>query len=379
MSQILTRVEEEHLRHLDGLRALAVLAVVVYHAWGYAGCGGSPIVARAFQMTAHGVDLFFVLSGFCLSYPFLKRLHRDGSAEFSLINFATKRLTRIVPTYWLAIVTLTVLGAFHLLAPPPPITDLLKQALFLDRKVAFLSETFWTLPIEFRWYFLLPLILFAYVRMPRVVLIFAIGSYVLYNFSRLNDVPDFGTLPAFIAGIWAADIYITQSPIQKFAAPTFVLYGAMASIFEPSNDQQVYGVEPIAIIAVVAFVVMAGRFVFMRRLLGSRVLTAIGGSAYGIYLIHDPIERQLESAHHISPIIAAAVSISISMIFSWIAEKPFVSGTIRSSLNATIRERFDNLFVWMRLESSVTIHALPISDVDIGNHDVLRAEPEKMY
>jgi peptidoglycan/LPS O-acetylase OafA/YrhL len=67
------REVDGHDRHLcvDGLRAVAVLSVVVYHACKYAGHGGPPLLARVLQMCAHGVDLFFILSEFCLAYPCL--------------------------------------------------------------------------------------------------------------------------------------------------------------------------------------------------------------------------------------------------------------------------------------------------------------------
>src|SRR6516164_4323804 len=101
------QASDQHRRiaYIDGLRALAVLLVVAHHI----GEQYFPAVA-AFGLGRHGVDLFFVLSGFCLSYPTLERLARDGSATFDVAEFAKRRLIRIIPPYWAAIAALAVFG-----------------------------------------------------------------------------------------------------------------------------------------------------------------------------------------------------------------------------------------------------------------------------
>src|SRR5581483_12159461 len=84
---------EMRVRHIDGLRALAVLSVLIYH-----GTTRTP-VGRWFVEGRHGVDLFFVISGFCLSHPVLTRLASQGSAAFDNPLFFAKRIARIVPPY----------------------------------------------------------------------------------------------------------------------------------------------------------------------------------------------------------------------------------------------------------------------------------------
>src|SRR5579872_2838914 len=116
------------LAYIDVLRAVAVLMVVTLHAgilpWGYL-----------------GVDLFFILSGFCLSYPTLAKLHRDGATSFDLRAFAARRLVRIVPPYYAAIAMMLVVVFFvsraHLVVPSLAMLpygfswiDLAKQAFF---------------------------------------------------------------------------------------------------------------------------------------------------------------------------------------------------------------------------------------------------------
>ena len=77
-----THVIPDHYRpDIDGLRALAILLVVVYH---YFGVLGGYI----------GVDIFFVISGYLISLQIMTALDR---ASFSITEFYAKRIRRILP------------------------------------------------------------------------------------------------------------------------------------------------------------------------------------------------------------------------------------------------------------------------------------------
>jgi peptidoglycan/LPS O-acetylase OafA/YrhL len=215
---------------------------------------------------------------------------------------------------------------------PPSLLDSIKQLFLLDGSVRFVAGPFWSLAVEFRWYFLFPLALVAYVRAPRFVLAVAIGCYVLFDQSRLQAVFDFGLFPAFLAGIWVADLHLTRSPLQRHAALVFVVYGLCAFALEPDDTHQFYGVDPLGIGAAMAFVVLAGTFVPLRNLLSHRVFTTIGGGSYGIYLLHDPIVKQLEMVQHVAPWFASVIAVVLALRFSWLCERPFVSGPAREAL-----------------------------------------------
>ncbi len=87
--------------HIDGLRAIAILSVVFYHAG--LGCPGGYV----------GVDVFFVISGYLITSLILKDLREDN---FSLVNFWERRLRRIFPAL-AATVLLTLLAGWFLLLP----------------------------------------------------------------------------------------------------------------------------------------------------------------------------------------------------------------------------------------------------------------------
>ena len=88
---------------IDGLRALAAVAVLLTHVAIYSGlvaAGGT--AARYAQRLEVGVAIFFVISGFVLYRPFLlARLEGAGSPAVG--RYARRRALRIVPAYWLAL------------------------------------------------------------------------------------------------------------------------------------------------------------------------------------------------------------------------------------------------------------------------------------
>ncbi len=95
----------EHPRYradIDGLRAIAVLSVVGFHAFPYWVHGGFI-----------GVDIFFVISGFLISRIILASLEQD---RFSFVEFYSRRIRRIFPALLLVLLASLAFGWFTLLA-----------------------------------------------------------------------------------------------------------------------------------------------------------------------------------------------------------------------------------------------------------------------
>ncbi len=94
-----------HLKYrkdIDGLRAIAVLAVITYHAFPDIVCGGFI-----------GVDIFFVISGFLISGIIFKSIEHH---KFSFIEFYMRRVLRIFPALLILLISSFALGWFVLLA-----------------------------------------------------------------------------------------------------------------------------------------------------------------------------------------------------------------------------------------------------------------------
>ncbi len=89
---------------LDGMRAIAVFAVVVLHV-GVFGLVGDSIAGKLVLHLNVGVTIFFLISGFLLYRPFVA--HRSGGAAAPAVgDYAKRRLLRILPAYWLVLVVL---------------------------------------------------------------------------------------------------------------------------------------------------------------------------------------------------------------------------------------------------------------------------------
>lgn len=89
---------------IDGLRAVAILGVVAYHA-------GLPGLAGGFL----GVDVFFVISGFLITQILLKQIQSNG--RISIADFYARRARRLLPAL-LVVLIVTLLVGQHLLVPP---------------------------------------------------------------------------------------------------------------------------------------------------------------------------------------------------------------------------------------------------------------------
>lgn len=121
-----------HMGVLDGIRGLAALMVLAEHTGVLKGIGSL------------GVWLFFCLSGFLLSAPFIKEPARAISSDF-MTTYLVRRLKRILPMYY------TFLTATFLF--PGKTDQFIRHILFLQA-----DDHLWTLPQEMCFYFILPVV-----------------------------------------------------------------------------------------------------------------------------------------------------------------------------------------------------------------------------
>lgn len=99
--------ERPRFAHLDGLRAMAAISVVLYHAAFLTGYSGGPGLGAITARLNVGVTLFFLISGFLLYRPYV--VARCGGREaLPTREFYRRRALRIVPAYWVALTALAV-------------------------------------------------------------------------------------------------------------------------------------------------------------------------------------------------------------------------------------------------------------------------------
>ena len=125
-------------REIDGLRALAVIPVILFHA-GFQAFGGGFV----------GVDVFFVISGYLITSIILQDLQKN---RFSLLRFYERRARRILPALFLVMV-ISCIFAYAWMLPDELKSfgqSLLATALFSNNLLLAITASYWSLPSEFK-------------------------------------------------------------------------------------------------------------------------------------------------------------------------------------------------------------------------------------
>lgn len=175
---------------LTNLRGIAALIVVLSHA---SNSGLYLLPGLNFSGSGrYGVYLFFLLSAFLLTSQLHKSFTSGASFRRVFLVYLTHRFTRIYPLF-VAMLLIYYL-AYVILGAPNYINgtiDLVEHLFLLDG-----DGIFWTIPVEFKFYFLLPFIVLLYIRL-KPKLFFKIFIFSSIFFSILPTVYD-GSLHPFI-------------------------------------------------------------------------------------------------------------------------------------------------------------------------------------
>jgi peptidoglycan/LPS O-acetylase OafA/YrhL len=300
---------------LDGLRGLAALAVVVLHVWMYTEAntpGRSVLVDAILGELRVAVGLFFVLSGFLLARPWIAAA-RGERAMPDLRRFAIKRLARIGPAYWVAL-----LGAYLIFrgsghgreggAGVLPVFALFLENMFSATRGK-LDPPMWSLGIEVAFYAALPLIGWALVaaavrgRRPLAGPLLVCAGLLCVNVAwmaagTLGHWPPttMWTLPTylglFVCGIAAAVAVERRRPGRVLSAALLAAgWAAVAGNgWWHSRGTGVSGHIVADLPAAVGFAaviaVVAAR---PPGLLATAPMRALGAVSYGVYLWHMPV------------------------------------------------------------------------------------------
>lgn len=288
-------------REIDGLRAVAVLPVILFHG-GIAGFGGGFV----------GVDIFFVLSGYLITSLLIEDL-RLG--RFSIVRFYERRARRILPALFL-IMAVSGLFAWAWMLP----TDLRSFSQSLVATVLFASNIYfylktgyfdaetdprpllhtWSLAVEEQFYLFFPLLLFALWKLGRPAAFGVIAALLSVSLaladwgSRYAPDAAFYLLPSrtweLLAGSVCAFL-LSGRPLR----PNDILAGAglcliLASVFafdKATPFPGVYALVPVA--GTVLIILFAGQGNRVAQFLSARPLVGIGLISYSAYLWHQPL------------------------------------------------------------------------------------------
>src|SRR5881394_4614329 len=176
---------------LDLLRALAIIAVLLYHA----GLFGFKLPGRVDRFGWIGVDLFFVLSGYLIGGQLLAPLARDQ--RISLGRFFTRRALRIMPAYFVVLAIYFLLPSWREYSEmSQPLWKFLLsvQNIALHGGTAFSHA--WSLAVEDQFYLALPFLLLFLFRRPRAAIIIAcliiLGGILLRTFLAYRNLDEEG-------------------------------------------------------------------------------------------------------------------------------------------------------------------------------------------
>ena len=190
------------IHSLDGLRGIAILFVLLSHMsnhnlhllpWiNFSGSG------------TYGVFLFFVLSAYLLTLPFFERYRHRLSEPGIWLNYALRRFFRIFPLYIIVLLvsfTFSETGNFIRLSRQ----DLWNHIILRDGK-----SILWTIPVEFKYYFFLPLVVIFFIVFLRarygfVVVAVAAAVTIIYAFyissgKTFSQVSLIRYFPVFLLG-----------------------------------------------------------------------------------------------------------------------------------------------------------------------------------
>src|SRR5947209_12564564 len=205
---------------LDGIRAIAGLAVIAFHIsanahiWDIGGLGH--LTVSILMAGDTGVILFFLLSGFLLFLPYATSLLYDGVWP-STRHFYLRRAIRIIPAYYVSLFLLTWLTHPEYLRPDHLNQFLLFLTLFMDSSQSTYQQIngpYWTLAIEWQFYLLLPLLALA---MRPLVQHGSLRRRVGVLLSCLLAVIVWGVVSRY----WG--LYLFMHPIQTWLVPRPVL------------------------------------------------------------------------------------------------------------------------------------------------------------
>lgn len=316
-----------HLDWLDGLRGLAALYVVFHHIAGHITGPGKHIrhlpINPLFGFGHYAVDVFIVLSGFCLMIPISMA---GGVLKGGAKNFFARRALRILPTYYAALALSAILGLTiisaetntHWDASLPVDGRSILAHLFLLQDVwkstsASINHVMWSISVEWRIYFLFPLMVIAAQRYGalKTTIVAVLGSYAVWGV--LTRVPQINTNPVgtspyyvglFALGMLACDWSLGQNREQSLGKKPILFGTAFIALLVAVFSFGKFGggrLVPLQFMSLFVGLSTAGLLLAVGRgylprigkLLSWKPIVVLGTFGYSLYLFHAPLIQVL--------------------------------------------------------------------------------------
>ena len=325
---------------IDGLRALAVIPVIMFHA-------GFGLFSGGFV----GVDVFFVISGYLITTILIQDIDNN---YFNIIDFYERRARRILPVLYVVVMSTLVASYFSLY--PADIVSMAKSAVsipFFSSNFFFWSERgyfetatelkplihTWSLAVEEQFYIIFPLLLILLRAYRKILYILITGAFILsLGASYYMTLIHFDTAFYFpftrawelLAGSFCAILLLkTNLKLSSVWADLLSLIGLSLIIYAylvfDSTTLFPYINALTPVLGTALYIITSQNSNFIRRIFSFKGFVYVGLISYSLYLWHQPlfsIARHLEIFEdNIFMLIVATFILSI-ISYSYI-ERPF--------------------------------------------------------
>lgn len=313
---------------LDGLRAIAVLAVLGFHFAGPFVTGGSL-----------GVDVFFTLSGFLITSILVSEYERKGRIDVAA--FLWRRILRLAPAL---IVLLTIYWVLCPLLWPTFVDQRNRDVLTAIFYLTNLRQTFWpdenplshtwSLAIEEQFYVLWPWVIPALLRMSRGsaarLLLVAWAALTVCRYAwylTLGGAGSYYFTPLHSTGILLGSA-LALNPIP-FRWGKIALVALMTLFIAGQTRTSLFVTIPVAEILTVVIIANVPLF------LAARPMQWVGRTSYGIYLWHVPIAWAVGFPRSLVDVFwLIAASVAAGALSHWGVERWFIRRTLARPLRA---------------------------------------------
>ena len=323
---------EHHIDEIDGLRAVAVLSVLLYH-----------LGIRSVSGGYVGVDVFFAISGYLITGILLKN---PGDHESSLRRFYARRILRIAPALFVTLASTALI--FYVLVPPALSAQLLASlasAVFSYSNLwfYFTIDYFangatnpvlhtWSLAVEEQFYFFFPLLLlligkFGKARYTSAVLaclfvlsLFASGIVVAESQSKAFYFPWLRAWELLAGSLLAA--FRPELVAARFKAP--LSNAGLAAIVASCilyDDKTVFPGYPalLPVLGAIAVIAGAGSASIANLILRAGFMRWTGRISYSLYLVHWPIVCAASMLVSLNSGKIRTAIVLASFLFAWIS------------------------------------------------------------
>lgn len=331
------------IREIQYLRGIAASMVVLYHTipqlkrMGYSG--------PEFEVMSYGVDIFFVISGFIMTYISIDK-------SISRYKFITDRIIRIVPIYWFLTTFVALLGItfpYLLQSTQVDLIQYIKSMLFIPY-IHPISHGFfpllqpgWTLNYEMYFYLIFALFITIKGDLKYIFMIVTllITTVIFSQQEPKSALAFYGNLVIleFCMGIVLAFVYVRYTLIFK---STYAFYiGVLTTVIGFTLLFASHGLFPKLDRAFVAgipsFMIVTGALFLANspKRLNSVILEKVGDSSYSLYLSHSILLSALgqifrkvlypfmgTTTYIVFPVIALLAALIVGYLFYFIIEQP---------------------------------------------------------